>query len=209
MPTSAQSGAIIGLTVSGYKSIRDEQSIEIAPLTILAGANSSGKSSMIQPLLLLKQTLEATYDPGPLLLDGPNVRFSHASQLFFSGKGRHGKSIRVAFPGDEDEIGLTFEKGEKQGITLAKLDYRKGKARITLNPNMSSDEIRVAVADFIQATLSGTAESGPFYQGQWQIVRNRCYLEARSEFSSFKFTAGDIQSVIHLPGLRGNPLRTY
>lgn len=27
----------------------------------------------MQPLLLLKQTLDATYDPGPLLLDGPHV----------------------------------------------------------------------------------------------------------------------------------------
>ena len=41
-----------------------EQTIEIRPLTLLAGANSSGKSSMMQPLLLLKQTLEAPYDPG-------------------------------------------------------------------------------------------------------------------------------------------------
>ncbi|MGI9105730.1 MAG: AAA family ATPase, partial [Pyrinomonadaceae bacterium] len=55
---------ITKITVAGYKSISREQSIEIRPLTILAGANSSGKSSMMQPLLLLKQTLEASYDPG-------------------------------------------------------------------------------------------------------------------------------------------------
>src|SRR5437763_1310294 len=64
--------------VAGYKSIVDEQRIEIRPLTILAGANSSGKSSIIQPLLLLKQTLEAAYDPGALLLNGPNVKFTSA-----------------------------------------------------------------------------------------------------------------------------------
>jgi len=68
-------------TVAGFKSISHEQSIEIRPLTILAGANSSGKSSIMQPLLLLKQTLEAPYDPGALLLDGPNVRFSSADQI--------------------------------------------------------------------------------------------------------------------------------
>ena len=55
------------VTVAGYKSIYKEQSIEIKPLTILAGANSSGKSSIMQPLLLLKQTLEAGYDPGSLV----------------------------------------------------------------------------------------------------------------------------------------------
>src|SRR5919206_4217387 len=73
--------SIIRITVGGFKSISQEQSIEIKPLTILAGANSSGKSSIMQPLLLLKQTLEATYDPGPLLLNGPNVKFTSAEQL--------------------------------------------------------------------------------------------------------------------------------
>src|SRR5437879_10248018 len=73
--------AIAKIHVAGFKSISQEQSIQIAPLTILAGANSSGKSSMMQPLLLLKQTLEAAYDPGPLLLNGPNVKFTSADQL--------------------------------------------------------------------------------------------------------------------------------
>src|SRR3989442_7072589 len=77
---------ITRITVAGFKSISQEQSIEIRPLTILAGANSSGKSSMMQPLLLLKQTIEAAYDPGALRLDGPNVRFSESKQIFSRGK---------------------------------------------------------------------------------------------------------------------------
>jgi hypothetical protein len=64
---------ITRIAVEGFKSIVNRQEIEIAPLTILAGANSSGKSSIMQPLLMLKQTLEAQYDPGPLLIYGPNV----------------------------------------------------------------------------------------------------------------------------------------
>src|ERR1700739_1615849 len=76
---------ITHITVGGFKSIAQEQSIEIAPLTILAGANSSGKSSIMQPLLLLKQTLDAPYDPGSLKIDGENVKFTSADQ-FLSGK---------------------------------------------------------------------------------------------------------------------------
>lgn len=56
-------GGITAIAIRGYKSLAEERLIEIRPLTILAGANSSGKSSAMQPLLLLKQTLEATYDP--------------------------------------------------------------------------------------------------------------------------------------------------
>jgi predicted ATPase len=72
---------ITRITVAGFKSISDEQSIEIAPLTILAGANSSGKSSIMQSLMLFKQTLEANYDPGALRIDGPNVKFTSADQF--------------------------------------------------------------------------------------------------------------------------------
>lgn len=57
--TNRDNLGIIKISVSGYKSIYQEQTIEIAPLTLLAGANSSGKYSLLQPLLLLKQTLEA------------------------------------------------------------------------------------------------------------------------------------------------------
>ena len=75
---------ITRITVGSFKSINQEQSIEIRPLTILAGANSSGKSSIMQPLLLLTQTLEASYDPGALLLSGPNVRFTLADPTLIS-----------------------------------------------------------------------------------------------------------------------------
>ena len=64
---------ITEIAVQGFKSLYDEQRIAVRPLTILAGANNSGKSSIMQPLLMMKQTLDATYDPGPLKLDGPNV----------------------------------------------------------------------------------------------------------------------------------------
>ena len=79
---------ITRISVKGFKSLAEECSIEIRPLTILAGANSSGKSSIMQPLLMMKQTLEATYDPGPLLLDGPNVRFTSADQFLSRSDGK-------------------------------------------------------------------------------------------------------------------------
>ena len=73
--------SIRAISVRGFKCFATESRIEIRPLTILAGANSSGKSSIMQPLLLMKQTLEATYDPGALLLNGPNVKQTAFEQL--------------------------------------------------------------------------------------------------------------------------------
>ena len=58
------------LSVEGYKSIASKQTLKFDGLTVLAGANSSGKSSFMQPFLILKQTVENHYDSGSLELYG-------------------------------------------------------------------------------------------------------------------------------------------
>lgn len=55
------------IRAENFKSFRDTTQIDLAPLTFLAGVNSAGKSSIIQALLLLKQTLES----GPTLALNP------------------------------------------------------------------------------------------------------------------------------------------
>ena len=116
---------ITKIAVSGFKSLANECTIDIRPLTILAGANSSGKSSIMQPLLMLKQTLEAPYDPGSLLIEGPNVQFTLANQFLsklISDKRADRFQIRI----DHREIDssylsttTTFKKGQR-GIELSR-----------------------------------------------------------------------------------------
>ena len=105
MPRSRGEG-ITKITVKGFKSIAEECEIDIRPLTILAGANSSGKSSIMQPLLLLKQTLEAPYDPGPLLIDGPNVQFTEVAQFLSTLPGEKGQTV---FRFGLRQVYLTFQ----------------------------------------------------------------------------------------------------
>lgn len=69
------------LSVEGYKSIASKVEINLDGLTVLAGANSSGKSSFMQPFLLLKQTIENHYDSGVLMLDGSNIKLTDSSQI--------------------------------------------------------------------------------------------------------------------------------
>ena len=86
---------ITKIAVSGFKSLAEECAIDICPLTILAGANSSGKSSIMQPFLMLKQTLEVhRMIRGSLLLDGPNVQFTLAGTIFVQvNRQKRGKSF--------------------------------------------------------------------------------------------------------------------
>lgn len=54
------------ISVYNFKSIKELEDFEIKPLTIIAGTNNSGKSSLFQFLLLLKQTLEMSSTETPL-----------------------------------------------------------------------------------------------------------------------------------------------
>ena len=48
---------ITHIRMKNFKSWQDSGNVELAPLTGFFGTNSSGKSSLLQMLLLLKQTV--------------------------------------------------------------------------------------------------------------------------------------------------------
>ncbi|HRW77317.1 MAG TPA: AAA family ATPase, partial [Candidatus Sabulitectum sp.] len=49
---------LTGLQVRNFKCWQDTDEIRLAPLTLFFGENSSGKSSISQLLMMLKQTME-------------------------------------------------------------------------------------------------------------------------------------------------------
>ncbi|HXU34662.1 MAG TPA: AAA family ATPase [Thermoanaerobaculia bacterium] len=207
---------ITAITVAGFKSIAQETRIEIAPLTLLAGANSSGKSSTMQPLLLLKQTLEATYDPGALLLSDSHVRFTDASQaLAITGK----KRTDVFRVGVELDSGFWFTEDFRQnshkGFDPVRCVFATPRGEIELLPGLEGAELeRRLVAAGVDPKR---AQRAPFKVGQV-----RSFLEIQGEFDGQTFAIGWDETipsarsfvqalgwVIHIPGLRGNPERAY
>lgn len=211
---------ITGISVSGYKSLYEECSIEVRPLTILAGVNSSGKSSIMQPLLMLKQTLEATYDPGALLLDGPNVRFTSAKQLLSklsTEKYTDIFTIQIKV-GKDCELKNTFKKPTKKAIELIEMTYRRKEQEITIVPKMSSEDIIAQFPEHLAALHQSISQSIE-EELQWSVERTRCFFsfEPRRKGQRFignSFSPADlfkthIRQLIHVPGLRGNPERTY
>lgn len=59
MSRSAEDAVITQLQLQGFKSWRDTGVIQMAPLTGLFGTNSSGKTAILQSLLMFKQTVES------------------------------------------------------------------------------------------------------------------------------------------------------
>lgn len=216
--TKRHSTQITGVTIEGFKSIKEPLHIRFGALTILAGANSSGKSSIFQPLLLLKQTLESAYDPGPLLINGPNVKFSAAEQLFTAiDHSKRASTINLEIFLERkttSSVLSTFLRNEPHGITLSKTEYRaKGKSLI-ITPKMSEKQI----IDSSDPEMLKFIESMPKNKIKetmtWSTNRDRCFLECSygnefMRFGSHDNARRELLDIIHLPGLRGNPIRTY
>ncbi len=72
------------LRLQNFKSIRDQQ-ISIGKLTVLAGLNGSGKSSVLQSLALLKQSLDASPTGTQLALRGKLVELGRSEDVQFEG----------------------------------------------------------------------------------------------------------------------------
>ena len=207
---------ITRVTVGGFKSIGQEQSIEIKPLTILAGANSSGKSSIMQPLLLLKQTLETTYDPGPLLLNGPNVKFTLAEQLLSRTNKENSFHVGIAIAVGS-AMTTSFKQNTNKGFDLEETTYsNSGGEGFRLFMDMPQDEIQ---------SLFARAYWNPFRHEIASVtptvVQDRCFLKLNAKLKDEdilepvrllqyeKSLENSILRIIHLPGLRGNPERDY
>lgn len=66
-------GMLKSISLENYKCFKERTDIEIAPLTVLCGVNSSGKSSILKSLLMLKQSYENESSSHSLLFSGDYV----------------------------------------------------------------------------------------------------------------------------------------
>jgi predicted ATPase len=210
--TATEPEAISGIAVEGFKAIRKRTEIAFRPLTILAGANSSGKSSILQPILLMKQTLEAPYDPGALLLDGPHVRCTDVGQIFSRFGGRSIDRFLVSMNMlDKQSIAVVFQKQLKGGLDIPTMELKN---------SIGSTEVM----------HRAEGKSDRWRERSIEVVRTRCFLGLRPmrQVENLKENASRItadtsviegyasqavarilRAILHVPALRGNPERTY
>jgi hypothetical protein len=200
--------------VSGFKSFAEETRIQLGSLTILAGANSSGKSSIMQPLLLMKQTLEAYYDPGALLLDGPNVSFTSGEQ-FLSKLSSHQRSNAFSlYLADRKSSGIKiiFDWSADRGMDVLEQSFLSAsyKELMVIKRNMSNEEIEATLLPIYDLNVPRVGEF-------WQIERTRCFLQLVERnramtLTSIPFFNDDdrmLSAIIHVQGLREPPKRVY
>jgi predicted ATPase len=100
-----------------FKSVA-EADVELAPLTVLVGANSSGKSSLLQSMLLVSQAAQSYSNESGLPLNGRFVELGELGDLRFAGasaRGPVGIGGSFSLPVDSRTVKWDAEFGGKRG----------------------------------------------------------------------------------------------
>ena len=69
--------------LNNFKSINQEKTLEFRPLTIFTGANSSGKSTILQSILLVTQTLQNQNSSRSIVLNGGIKKFGSYGDIVY------------------------------------------------------------------------------------------------------------------------------
>ena len=130
---------IAGIGLKNFKCFSDLPVLSLTPITVLTGPNSCGKSSVIQALVLLKQSLESSTAQSTLVFNDM-VKLGSAQRVLTSGSGVNNFSIELMVhaplytggapdPGDHENWLVTLSFGPS-------LDEKKSSQvqRIQLSP---------------------------------------------------------------------------
>lgn len=216
------------IELAGYKSISTSQRVQFKPLTVLSGANSSGKSSIMQPLLLLKQTLESPFDAGPLMLDGANLKITASEQILSKIKNPElpQSSFSVTVGTSGSDVKFIYKKVRSGSFRIESQSVvREGMSApftVKEGQSLTIGELRklaVGKSPVLPDFLIGAFARDNF---QFFVARDRCFLKIGMsqdtdsgktvmgmDFDLYGNLGSTLKKIIHVPGLRGNPERTY
>ena len=98
------------ISLQNYKCFHQEQSIRLAPITIMYGKNGRGKSTVAQALLLLGQTMRTNNSVETLQLTGELIEQGTFEDIIFR-------------PSDEKEFKICLET-EKENVIMGFSSYK-------------------------------------------------------------------------------------
>jgi predicted ATPase len=113
-----------------FRGFRDTGWLEIRPLTVLIGANGSGKTSLVAPLLLLKQTILSPDVLTSVVTRGPLIDVGTYSDMVY----RHSTAEDIFF-------GLRFHTHRKEGSLKPLGTYPPGALELAFSSGDSPQDI--------------------------------------------------------------------
>lgn len=207
--------------------------LDFGKITGLFGANSSGKSSLIQFLLLLKQTKEVTDRTISLELNGPYVSLGLFKDMVFNHDETRKVEWKLSFRMENElhlfdysrqppeiiaggsDLAITGTVGARgQGASAERLEYELGRVRFRLAPKITGGTA-------YELTSSGGNFRFVRTRGRpWQLpgpIKSYAFPDqARTYFQNAYFLSdleaafdGQMDHIFYLGPLRESPHRDY
>ncbi|MDO9454151.1 MAG: AAA family ATPase [Stagnimonas sp.] len=100
------------LTVENFKGIKERQVFTIKPITLLIGANSSGKSSCIHALAALAQTVKLAASNRAIVLDDEYAQVHLGRFIEVIHSKSYSDSMKIGFSMEKAGRNVAYEKGK-------------------------------------------------------------------------------------------------
>ena len=193
--------------LAGFKSVLSLEEFELKPLTLFTGANSAGKSTVLQSMLLTAQTIQSPSANRAVVLNGNMVKMGSYSDIVSFGFPE--TSIRIGF--DLCPL-LDFGGGELEGASHAvdavfSVDYefsvdseRHGRDSNLLDLQPGLDRVDLRMFDGVSTTRFVVEKSHePISKIAEHLDLNSPNLE-RKNLESLEYS-------VVVEGLEGSPYR--
>ena len=153
--------------------------LPLAPLTLLSGGNASGKSSVLQSLVLLHQTIREHEWSTRLMLNGPYLRMGTVTDVIDKVNGRFTCAIGLIDGASSYQWNFLGERAEmSMAVESLLLDGKPNKRPLTLRyllppkdlPEGDSLQLRLRDLTYITAERVGPRETYPLEDTQIATV---------------------------------------
>lgn len=174
--------------LTNFKSVIDEAVLELAPLTIFTGANSAGKSTIIQSILLTAQTIQSSVVSRPVVLNGHMTRLGAYKDIVSYGNVDENISVGFNLDAQASEVGLARPSRYGRaaaiggGMNVRQISFNYSFS-VTPGPNEDVDKDLLGLQpSLVSADLSVSyLRKGEMAQDQLHIQRSNDPIARRIE----------------------------
>ena len=174
--------------LTNFKAFGETVTIPIRPLTLIFGANSSGKSSIFQSLLLLKQTLEANNPQTVLLPKGSLVNLRAYADFVHRHETERDFEFRARF-----DLKTPLVLSRDETIREAGLGVRFTHSRENHPALLSAGSLALKVGDKEQSIIQygaayqiQFASKSEFWERWWNALHS-CHTDRDPEYRDLVF----------------------
>ena len=217
------------IRIQNFKCFKDTGEINIKPITIFVGPNSSGKSSILKMLLMLRQTIDSTDVRNSLSPNGKWIEVGSYPEFIYKGNLENNIQIFVEFFGKQRTNRRRKPVGDKKFSLNAVFKYNKNTTQIKLVESVIKFEnaeqiirlnesgrsysltINYQHKDILKTLENKKIKPVKFYNYQLQ-TRNLKFFYELVEANIYRLEAPiekNFENIFYLGPLRDFPKRVY